>query len=201
MCWPCCWPCLVVEESQPKSMTEGHTVTKEFSSSRQTVSRRRAIGQIAANGAFAPPRQRVSRRPHPEQHPSVRQSIPPRRRTTRQVAARTESAPQHNVSRRPRSGIGRVTATDEYASQQAMMGHRAVGRAASTTGGSAVGQATHRHSIAASDYHLHHAVSPTISEVSITGESVQLETVPDNFDDVPDAWLTASMVGLHYTVP
>lgn len=56
MCWPCCWPCLVVDDPPARSAhASGEKVAP--------VSRRRAIGEIAATKGFAPVSRRPSRRP------------------------------------------------------------------------------------------------------------------------------------------
>lgn len=57
MCWPCCWPCLVVDDPPARS---AHSPGEKAA---PPVSRRRAIGEIAATKGFAPVSRRPSRRP------------------------------------------------------------------------------------------------------------------------------------------
>lgn len=187
MCWPCCWPCLVVESPPLSQHPNSHSFTNQNSGTekfapRKTVSRRRAFGEIAASKGFAS-QPRASRRSHS---------------TTRHAAASTKvSTLQRTTPRRPRSTTKRVSGAEESVSRQAVTRRRTLERVI-TTAGHTARQATPRPSTAEDDI----TSCPTVSSYSEVGdpdaaeEFIPRQIVPITFDDAPDAWLTPSMVGL-----
>lgn len=188
MCWPCCWPCLVVDDPpllrQPDSNSNSHS---EKFAPRQKVSRRRAFGEIAATKGLAP-QPRASRRSRSRSRSHS---------TSRQVTTTTAVSTSQRTSRRPRSAGRRDTRTDEPALRQNMTRRRTSERII-TTAGYSTQQTIRRPSTAEDDL----TPCQTVSSRSDTEQSyvaerlVPRETVPTTFDDAPDAWLTPSMVGI-----
>lgn len=192
MCWPCCWPCLVVESPPLSQHPNSHSFTNQNNGTekfapRKTVSRRRAFGEIAASKGFAS-QPRASRRSHS---------------TTRHATTSTKvSTSQRTTPRRPRSTTKRVNGAEESVSRQAVIRRRTLERVVITTAGHTARQATPRPSTAEDDI----TSCPTVSSYSEVGhpdaaeEFIPRQIVPITFDDAPDAWLTPSMVGLFSVV-
>lgn len=190
MCWPCCWPCLVVDDP-PRSLSPHSTATGEKSVPRPPVSRRRAIGEIAATKGFA--RQPVSRRPHA--HTQAQ------RHTRRTAAHVTTTESSRTMSARLRPVISRAATVEKTVSRQATGRRRSSAATVRTTASHVV----HRPDTADYDDDHYQSVSHSVSHGSSSVghappvDLVPRQTVPVNFSDAPDAWLTPSMVG--YFVP
>lgn len=190
MCWPCCWPCLVVDDppllQQPNSNSNSNSHSEKFAP-RQKVSRRRAFGEIAATKGLAP-QPRASRRSRSRSHS-----------TTRQVITATAVSTSQHKTRRPRSVSRRATGTDESNLRQNMTRRRTSERII-TTAGNSTRETIRRPSTAEDDL----TPCQTVSSRSDTEQSyvaergVPREMVPTTFDDAPDAWLTPSMVGIAF---